>query len=117
MERRREFLLGFLTVVMTVGLSLLIAEVVLRFLPVNSGMRTVAVTAQSPVFHFTPNRNYLFSRDWNMALANHGRVNNAGFVNDQNYRKDDDLPLLAAIGEIALLPLGSSAATRQAAGR
>ena len=92
-------MLGFLTVVMTVGLSLLIAEVVLRFLPVNSGMRTVAVTAQSPVFHFTPNRNYLFSRDWNMALANHGRVNNAGFVNDQNYRKDDDLPLLAAIGD------------------
>jgi hypothetical protein len=108
MGRRREFLLGALTVVITVALCLLVAEVVLRFLPVSSGMRTVAVTAQSPVFHFTPNRNFVFSRDWDMVLANHGRVNNAGFVNGQDYRKDDELPLLAVIGdsmiEAAMVP-------------
>jgi hypothetical protein len=43
-----------------------------------------------------------------MALANRGRVNNAGFVNDQDYRKDGELPLLAVIGdsmiEAAMVP-------------
>ncbi len=29
------------------------------------------------------------SKDWNMALANRGRINNAGFVNDQDYRTDE----------------------------
>src|SRR6266508_674657 len=99
MEKRRELLLGFLTVVITVAICLLIAEVVLRFLPVASGMRTVAVTAQSPVFHFTPNRDFVYSRDWDMVLANRGHVNNAGFVNDQDYRKEDALPLLAVVGD------------------
>lgn len=108
MAIRREWLLGFLTVVITVVICLLTAEIVLRFLPFSTGMRTVAVTAQSPVFHFTPNRDFVFSRDWDMAVANRGHVNNAGFVNDQDYHKDDELPLLAVIGdsmiEAAMLP-------------
>ena len=57
------------------------------------------VTTQSPIYHFTPNRDFLFSRDWDMVLANRGRINNAGFVNDQDYRKDDRLPLLAMVGD------------------
>ncbi len=108
MKKRRELLLGSLTVVVTVAICLVIAEVVLRFLPVSSGMRTVEVTAQSPVFHFTPNRDFVFSRDWDMAQANRGHVNNAGFVNDQDYHQDDKLPLLAVVGdsmiEAAMLP-------------
>ena len=100
MNKRRELLWGFSIVVITIGIFLLTAEVVLRFLPVASGMRTVPVTKQSPVFHFTPNRDFLFSRDWDMVLANRGRVNNAGFVNGQNYSRDDDLPLLAVVGEL-----------------
>jgi hypothetical protein len=99
MKKRREWLLGSVTVAITVVICLLIAEVVLRFLPVASGMRTVTVTAQSPVFHFTPNRDFLYSRDWDMVLANRGHVNNAGFVNDQDYYKDDKLPLLAVVGD------------------
>jgi hypothetical protein len=84
------------------------AETVLRFLPVASGMRTAAVTAQSPMFHFTPNRDFLFSRDWDMAMVNRGHINNAGFVNDQNYRRDEKTPLLAIVGdsyvEAAMVP-------------
>lgn len=108
MKKRRDLLLGTLTVVVTVAICLLVAEVVLRFLPVSSGMRTVEVTAQSPVFHFTPNRDFVFSRDWDLAEANRGHVNNAGFVNDQDYYQDDKLPLLAVVGdsmiEAAMLP-------------
>ena len=99
MKKRREWLLASLTILITVVICLLIAEIVLRFLPVASGMRTVTVTAQSPVFHFTPNRDFLYSRDWDMVLANRGRVNNAGFVNDQDYHKVDKPPLLAVVGD------------------
>lgn len=108
MMKRRERLLGFVTVVITVVMCLLVAEVVLRFLPVPSGMQTLPVTLQSPVFHFTPNRDFVYSRDWDMALVNRGHVNNAGFVNDQDYHKDDSLPLLAVVGdsmiEAAMVP-------------
>ena len=108
MEKRRERLLGLVTIALSITICLLIAEVALRFLPVASGMRTVEVTAQSPVFHFTPNRDFVFSRDWDMVLANRGRVNNAGFVNDQDYQKVDKPPLLAVVGdsmiEAAMLP-------------
>jgi hypothetical protein len=62
-----------------------------RFLPVATGFATVEVTAENSVFHFTPNRNWVYSRDWDLALANRGRVNNAGFINEQDYRKDEPI--------------------------
>jgi hypothetical protein len=99
MTRRREFVLASVTVIGTFLVIAVIAEVGLRFLPVATGFRTAQVSADSPVFHFTPNRDWIFSRDWNFALVNRGRVNNAGFVNDQDYSKDDRAPLLAVIGD------------------
>jgi hypothetical protein len=107
-DRRREWLLGSLTVALTLAAGLVVAEVVLRFLPVASGTRTLAVNAQNPVFHFTPNRDFTFSTGWNMELAHRGHMNNVGFVNDQDYDKDDARPLLAVVGdsmiEAAMVP-------------
>ena len=97
-----------MTVAITVAICVVVAEVVLRFLPVASSLYTVPVTAQSPVFHFTPNRDFVYSRDWDMVLAHRGHVNNAGFVNDQDYQKDGSLPMLAVVGdsmiEAAMVP-------------
>jgi hypothetical protein len=108
MKRYPEWLLGTLTVAITVAICVVVAEVVLRFLPVASSLYTVPVTAQSPVFHFTPNRDFVYSRDWDMVLAHRGHVNNAGFVNDQDYQKDGSLPMLAVVGdsmiEAAMVP-------------
>jgi hypothetical protein len=98
-HKRRELVLNALTVVVTIVVCLLAAEAVLRFLPVASSLHTLAVTPQSPVFRFTPNRDFIHSREWDFVLKNRGRVNNAGFVNDQDYRKDDPLPLLAVVGD------------------
>jgi hypothetical protein len=56
------------------------------------------VTTENPVFHFTPDRDVTFSLGWNWEMVNYRRLNNAGWVNDQNYRKDDETPLLAIIG-------------------
>lgn len=119
MEERRTALLGFLTIVITVVICAVFAEIALRFLPVSTGIRTVAVTAESPVFHFLPNRDFLYSRDWDMVMANRGHVNNAGFVNDQDYRKDDPLPLIGVIGdsmiEAAMVPYRDTLQGRLAA--
>ncbi len=108
MGNPREWLLATVTVALTIATCLLLAELVLRFLPVASAMYTAPVTARNPVFRFAPNRDFVYSRDWDMALANRGHVNNAGFVNDQDYRKDGELPLLAVIGdsmiEAAMVP-------------
>jgi hypothetical protein len=107
-HKRRELMLNALTATVAVAVCLLAAEVALRFLPVASSMHTLAVTPQSPVFRFTPNRDFVYSREWDFVLANRGHVNNAGFVNDQDYLKDSPLPLLGVVGdsmiEAAMVP-------------
>ena len=99
MASRREGLLALITVLVTLVLCLGTAEAVLRFLPVWSGIFAMPVTAASPIFHFRPDHDFVFSKDWNMALANRGHINNAGFVNDQDYRTDDPTPLIAVVGD------------------
>ena len=117
MTRRGERLLAVVTVLGSFALCLAAAEAVLRFLPVATGMRTVSVTAASPVSHFSPNRDFVFSRDWNLALVNRGHVNNAGFVNDQDYHQES--PLVAIVGdsyiEAAMVPFGETMHGRLAA--
>jgi hypothetical protein len=75
------------------------AEVVLRFLPVATGLHSVAVNDAQPIFHFEPNYDFVYSRDWNLRDVVRGRVNNAGWVNEQDYGRDDKLPLIAVIGD------------------
>jgi hypothetical protein len=99
MTRRKEAWFALIAVVGTTALLLGLAEVALRFMPVASAMRAQAVNAENPVYHFAPNRDFVYSRGWNFALFNRGHVNNAGFVNDQDYRKEDASPLLAVIGD------------------
>ena len=61
-----------------------------------------------PVVRFSPNRNYVFSHGPWMTNVNRGRINNYGFVNDQDYDPTDTRPLLAVIGdsfiEAAMIP-------------
>src|SRR5262249_59680472 len=99
LTRRRERLFSVLVPIGTILVVLAVAEIVLHFLPVSSGLRAVTVTADDPVFHFTPNREFLHSTGWDMHNINRGRINNAGFVNNQDYRRDDPSPLLAVVGD------------------
>ncbi|MBI1397582.1 MAG: hypothetical protein GC151_16535 [Betaproteobacteria bacterium] len=85
--------------VVSVLVFLLVAEVVLRFLPVNESLVWEPVNAAHPVQHFAPNRNFLWSLGWDFSVVNRGRTNNAGYVNDQDYSTDDSRPLLAVIGD------------------
>src|SRR5437868_13056456 len=98
MSRRKELFFSLLLSLGSIAVCLLVAEIALRFLPVSTGLRSMPVTAADPVLHFTPNRPFVNSLGWNMHNVVHGRVNNAGFVNDQDYLRDG-LPLIAVIGD------------------
>ncbi len=98
MSRRRELLFNLLLSLASIAFCLLAAEIVLRFLPVSTGLRSMPVTAADPVLHFTPNRPFTNSLGWTMHNVVRGRVNNGGFVNDQDYGRDG-LPLIAVIGD------------------
>jgi len=99
LTRRRERLFSVLVPIGTILIFLAVAEIVLHFLPVSSGLRAVTVTSDEPVFHFAPNRDFLHSTGWDMHNINRGRINNAGFVNNQDYRRDDPSPVLAVVGD------------------
>lgn len=75
------------------------AEIVLRFLPVSTPLRPRPVNAEHPVFQFEPNHSFVFSRDWNFAVASKGWINNDGFVNDRDYVAQDEKPLVAVVGD------------------
>ena len=108
MHRNRERLFQLMS--MATGLIgfLVFAEIVLRFLPVASGLNSRPVTAESPVFRFKSDQDFVYSKGWNLRLVNHGHLNNDGWVNDQDYRSDDSSPLVAIVGdsfvEAAMVP-------------
>ncbi len=108
----RDLLIGLGVSVATVIVCLVLAELALRLLPVATGYGSMPVSADSPIFRFQPNRDFTFSRDWNMDLANRGRINNDGFINDQDYVTADRPPLVAVIGdsfiEAAMVPYGQT---------
>lgn len=97
-SRVRTAVLALCSALVALGLFVIVAEAALRLLPVASGLRTQGVNQANPVFHMAPNRDYVYSRDWDLAMVNRGRINNAGFANDQDYVRDGP-PLLAVIGD------------------
>lgn len=96
---RRERAFAILVPVVTIVLVLLLMEGVLRFLPVSTAVHTMPVNAVNPVLHLAPNQPFVNSLCWDMHNVVRGRVNNVGFINDQDYRRDDSLPLFAVIGD------------------
>src|SRR5437763_13060032 len=102
MSRRKDLLLSLLLSLASIVVCLLAAEIALRFVPVSTGLRSMPVTAAEPVLHFTPNRPFVNSLGWNMHNVVHGRVNNAGFVNEKAYVRDGT-PLIVVIGDSVIV--------------
>jgi hypothetical protein len=80
-------------------LAALALELVLRLMPVFEPLETQPVNSEAPYMHRRPNNNATYSVGWNFAIVNKVRTNNFGFVNDQDYRAEDDRPLLAIVGD------------------
>ncbi|MEZ4752184.1 MAG: hypothetical protein R3B54_16580 [Bdellovibrionota bacterium] len=80
-------------------LAVLMLEIALQFLPVHDSMLALPVNAQQPVARYQPNRDFTYSLGADFAIVNSGHVNNAGFVNNQNYDAKSDSPLVAVVGD------------------
>src|SRR5271166_4611249 len=104
----RDKLFAAISILIGLVLALAVGEVICRFFPVSDGLMAMPVNASAPIFHFTPNRNVTWSRDWNFSIVNRVHVNNVGYVNDQDYDVNDPRPLLAVVGdsyvEAAMVP-------------
>ncbi|MXY67484.1 MAG: hypothetical protein F4Y47_02825, partial [Acidobacteriia bacterium] len=66
-------------------LALVCLETVARVLPVNEGPQALSVNDANPIFRYRPNREFVWSAGWNFSAVNEVKVNNFGFVNDQDY--------------------------------
>ena len=80
-------------------LALVCLETVARVLPVNEGPQALPVNDANPIFRYRPNREFVWSAGWNFSAVNEVKVNNFGFVNDQDYDPDGTGALLAVIGD------------------
>ena len=97
--RTKERIFASIGVLLGILATLAGLEIVMQFLPVHTGVRLAPVTSQAPVVHLQPNEAFTFSTGWSFKNVNRGRINNAGFVNDQDYHKEGAKPLLAVIGD------------------
>lgn len=118
-SRLKTVVFGAITVALAVIACLVLAELVLRFLPYDQGLRAEAVTAEQPVFRFERNRTSTYSSGWDFQEVNRLRTNNDGFVNNQDYDRTQTSPLLAIIGdsyiEAAMVPYAETVQGRLAA--
>jgi hypothetical protein len=79
-ETRPTWVFATAAVILSIICCLAVAEIVLTFLPVASGLLSVPVNDENPIFHFEPDRPFVFSTGWNLQHVNRGRVNNAGWL-------------------------------------
>ena len=69
--------------------SILVAEMLLRCLPVSTGYTYQPLNDSNPVLRGQPFVAYTYSRAWNFRLTTSGTLNNDGFIASRNYGLDD----------------------------
>ena len=98
MTYTRRVLLGLLSTVLSLGLTVALLEGVLRFLPVtNTGLYAVA----DPVYrinHFQPGSTVEWSSGWKFAARTTKPMNNYGYAMDQDFLPHSR-PALGIIGD------------------
>ena len=65
MNRGKDLALSLLLSLVSIVVCLSAAEIVLRFLPVATGLRSMPVNAGNPVLRFSPDRPFVYSLGWN----------------------------------------------------
>jgi hypothetical protein len=99
MLRLRSTLVNVLTVLASVGVTLLVLEVVLRFLPVAWSPPVVPPTAENPIQRYAANTPFTWSLGWDFNTVIRGRTNAQGFVADYDYDAAATSPLVAVAGD------------------
>jgi hypothetical protein len=69
-------------------LTVILAELVLRTLPVSTGYNLQAINDSNPILRGMSHSRYTYSRGWNLQLSNSGVLNNFGFRASYDYVPD-----------------------------
>jgi hypothetical protein len=99
MRRLKSGLLNLLTVFVSITLTLLTAEIALRFLPVATAPAVAPPTPDNPIQRYVADQPYTWSFDWNMNNVVRGHSNAQGFLADYDYDAADARPLVALLGD------------------
>jgi hypothetical protein len=99
MHRLRSVFVNLLTMAASIAVTLLIFEIMLRFLPVAWSPPVVAPTPGDPIQRYAPNTQFTWSLGWNFYFVNHGRSNAQGFLADYDYTAAATTPLVAIAGD------------------
>ncbi len=83
----------------TLLLCALALEALFRVLPTCEPFRTQSVNQEQPILHFMPDQDLQWSKGATFEMTNKVHVNNMGFVNRQDYVREDPRPLMAVIGD------------------
>lgn len=112
MQRVRKLLGNLATVAASLALTLLILEIILRFLPVAWAPAVQPPTPENLIQRYVANTPFTWSLGWNFAVVAHKRTNAQGFVADYDYDASATTPLVAIAGdsfiEALLVPFGES---------
>lgn len=99
-NKTKSFIYGVIAILIGLAFIPLALEIILRFLPVFSGM---PVNREASIYSFIPNTTIQRSMHWNLTGARKRQVNNVGFISDQQYEKtsnrSNQKPLIAIIGD------------------
>jgi len=99
MQRLRLILANLLTVAASVLVTLVLAEIVLRFLPVAWAPPVEPPTAENPIQRYVASTPFTWSLGWNFYVVVRGRTNAQGFVADYDYEAKATPPLVAVAGD------------------
>lgn len=95
----RRILFPGISILVGFVIAIVILEVVFRMLPVCEGVNLLPVNEQNPVPRFAENRDFTWSDDWKFSIISKKHSNNYGFLNDNDYHKEENTPLMAIIGD------------------
>lgn len=92
-------LLATITILIGLLLPVLVLEIALQIIGVYGGLEREPVTRDQMVRRYVANQHFSYTQGPYFQLSNSGRINNYGFVNDQDYDPDAPLPLVGVIGD------------------
>lgn len=77
----------------------MVLELLFVSLPVSDSLKTQAVHDGNPVIRFKADRTITWSQGGRFSIVTQKRVNNYGFLNNEDYHAEDERPLLAIVGD------------------
>lgn len=99
MQTKHPILLAAVSTCLSFLFCLLLLEIILQFLPVNSYIPLEPVTKENPVVHAKPYTKQTYSAGWYFDAQNKSTMNAQGYNAAFDFEDNPDKPLIAVVGD------------------